>query len=140
MEEKGSVLSLFPALGISNTALKVLCIDPLGEPSFPSWVVLLVRVINGQTSPEVRILPDSWYNRMYSSLKKEVTVAQEKRHFIVTEQGRKTGVLLSLKEYRELIEDLQDLAIIAERKDEPSLPFEVVKERLERKWLDTDSK
>ncbi len=67
-------------------------------------------------------------------------MAQEKRHFIVTEQGRKTGVLLSLKEYRKLLEDLQDLAIIAERKDEPSLPFEVVKERLERKWLDTDLK
>ncbi|MFC1937383.1 hypothetical protein ACFLWY_02340 [Chloroflexota bacterium] len=50
-------------------------------------------------------------------------MAQEKRHFIVTEQGRKTGVLLSLKEYQELLEDLQDLAIIAERKDEPSQPF-----------------
>ncbi|MDO8490972.1 MAG: hypothetical protein Q7T04_03025 [Dehalococcoidia bacterium] len=55
---------------------------------------------------------------------------QDKRRFVVTEKGRKTGVLLSLKEYRELVEDLQDLAIIAERKGEPSLPFEVVKERL----------
>ncbi|MFH1032729.1 MAG: hypothetical protein V1767_09235 [Chloroflexota bacterium] len=58
---------------------------------------------------------------------------QEKRCFVVTEKGRKIGVILSLKEYRELIEDLQDLAIIAERKDEPSLPFEIVKERLEFK-------
>lgn len=65
---------------------------------------------------------------------------QDKRHFVVTEKGRKTGVLLSLKEYRELIEDLQDLAIIAERKAEPSVPFEVVKEELERKWRDTGSK
>ncbi len=65
---------------------------------------------------------------------------QDKRRFVVTEKGRKTGVLLSLKEYRELLEDLQDLAIIAERKGEPSLPFEVVKERLERKWRDTDLK
>ena len=65
---------------------------------------------------------------------------QDKRRFVVTEKGRKTAVLLSLKEYRELLEDLQDLAIIAERKGEPSLPFEVVKERLERKWRDTGSK
>ena len=65
---------------------------------------------------------------------------QDKRRFVVTEKGRKTGVLLSLKEYRELLEDLQDLAIIAERKGEPSLPFEVVKERLERTWRDTSSK
>ncbi len=65
---------------------------------------------------------------------------QDKRRFVVTEKGRKTGVLLPLKEYRELLEDLQDLAIIAERKGEPSLPFEIVKERLERKWRDTGSK
>ena len=67
-------------------------------------------------------------------------MAQEKRHFIVTERGRKTGVLLSLKEYEELLEDLQDLAIIAERKDEPSQPFEIVKKRLEQKWRHTSSK
>ena len=62
----------------------------------------------------------------------ELTMEQDKRRFVVTEKGHKTGVLLSLKEYRELLEDLQDLAIIAERKGEPSQPFEVVKERLEQ--------
>jgi PHD/YefM family antitoxin component YafN of YafNO toxin-antitoxin module len=60
--------------------------------------------------------------------------------FVVTRKGHKTGVLLSLKEYNELLEDLTDLAIIAERKGEPSQPFDVVKERLERKWLNTNSK
>ena len=65
---------------------------------------------------------------------------QGKKRFIVTERGHKTGVLLSLREYRELLEDLQDLAIIAERKGEPSQPFEMVKEKLQRKWRRTDSK
>ena len=60
--------------------------------------------------------------------------------FVVTRKGQKTGVLLSLKEYKELLEDLADLAIIAERKGEPSQPFDRVKERLERKWLNTGSK
>jgi hypothetical protein len=60
--------------------------------------------------------------------------------FVVTRKGQKTGVLLSLKEYRELLEDLTDLAIIAERKGEPSQPFDLVKERLERKWLNTSLK
>jgi PHD/YefM family antitoxin component YafN of YafNO toxin-antitoxin module len=59
---------------------------------------------------------------------------------VVTRKGQKTGVLLSLKEYNELLEDLADLAVIAERKEEPSQPFDVVKERLERKWLSTGSK
>ncbi len=60
--------------------------------------------------------------------------------YVVTRKGQKTGVLLSLKEYNELLEDLADLAAIAERKNEPSQPFEVVKKRLERKWLNTGSK
>ncbi len=67
-------------------------------------------------------------------------MTQEKKHFIVTEQGRKTGVLLSLKEYKALLEDMQDLAIIAERKGEPAQPFEIVKKRLEQKWRRTSSK
>lgn len=62
-------------------------------------------------------------------------VQQIKKQYIVTEKGQKTGVLLSLEEYRELLEDLEDLAIIAERKDEPAIPFEVVKKRLKQKWL-----
>jgi hypothetical protein len=61
-------------------------------------------------------------------------------HFVVTRKGQKTGVLLSIKEYNELLEDLADLAIIAERKSEPSQPFDAVKKRLERKWLNTESK
>lgn len=60
--------------------------------------------------------------------------------FIVSRKGQKTGVLLSMKEYNELLEDLSDLAIIAERKNEPSEPFDVVKKRLERKWRNTSSK
>jgi PHD/YefM family antitoxin component YafN of YafNO toxin-antitoxin module len=61
------------------------------------------------------------------------------KRFVVTEKGQKTGVLLSLKEYEALIEDLHDLAIIAERKDEPSEPLSVVKEKLLRQW-NTESK
>lgn len=67
-------------------------------------------------------------------------VKQDTRRFVVNKKGQKTGVLLSIKEYEELLEDLTDLAIIAERKDEPSIPFEVVKEKLERKWQNTDSR
>lgn len=61
-------------------------------------------------------------------------MAQEKRRFLVDEKGRKKAVVIPVKEYNELLEDLEDLAIIAERKEEPAEPFEVVKERLEDKW------
>ncbi|MBF8265211.1 MAG: hypothetical protein HW384_1075, partial [Dehalococcoidia bacterium] len=35
------------------------------------------------------------------------------------EKGRKKAVLLPIREYQELMEDLEDLAIIAERREEP---------------------
>ena len=62
------------------------------------------------------------------------------KRFIVNERGHKTDVLLTLKEYRSLLEDLHDLAIIAERKGESSQSFEVVKKKLESKWRNTSLK
>ncbi len=35
-----------------------------------------------------------------------------------------------MKEYEELLEDLHDLAVIAERKDEPTTSMEELKKRL----------
>jgi hypothetical protein len=61
-------------------------------------------------------------------------MAPRTKRFVVTEKGEKTGILLSLKEYQTLLDDLRDLAIIAERKDEPSQPFSVVKEKLLNEW------
>jgi len=66
-------------------------------------------------------------------------MVRKTKQFVVTEKGQKTGILLSLEEYESLIEDLHDLAIIAERKDEPSEPISVVREKLLREW-DTKSK
>ncbi len=56
------------------------------------------------------------------------------KRFVITEKGKRTSILLSLKEYESLIEDLHDLAIIAERKAEPSEPLSVVKEKLLQQW------
>ena len=64
----------------------------------------------------------------------------QKRQFIVDEKGRKKAVLLPIREYQELMEDLEDLSIIAERRDEPSEPFDIVKKRLETEWQFSKSK
>ena len=61
-------------------------------------------------------------------------MTQKAKRFVVTEKGQKTGILLSLKEYENLLEDLRDLAIIAERKNEPAEPFNTVKEKLLKQW------
>lgn len=57
---------------------------------------------------------------------------RQKISFVVDEKGRKRSVVLPIKEYQELLEDLADLALIAERKNEPTEPLEVVKKRLGR--------
>ncbi len=44
--------------------------------------------------------------------------------FITDINGNKISVILSLEDYEELLEDLEDLAAVAERKDEEAIPFE----------------
>lgn len=44
--------------------------------------------------------------------------------FITNANGEKTAVILALADYEELMEDLEDLAAIAERKDETCIPFD----------------
>ncbi len=48
----------------------------------------------------------------------------EKFHpqFVTDTSGRQTAVILPLGEYYELMEDLDDLAMAAERTDEPTVP------------------
>lgn len=59
-------------------------------------------------------------------------MAQSKKQFLVDENGEKTAVLLPIEEYEALKEDIQDLAITADPRDEPRKRMDVVKERLER--------
>jgi len=46
--------------------------------------------------------------------------------YVIDASGTRTGVLLSVNEYEELLEDLQDLAVLAERREEPRLSHEQV--------------
>ena len=55
--------------------------------------------------------------------------------FIVDESGNKTAVILPLEDYEELLEDIHDLTVIAERKSEPSINLEELKKRLKADGL-----
>ncbi len=41
--------------------------------------------------------------------------------YITNETGEKTAVILSMETFQELLEDIKDLAVIAERRDEPTI-------------------
>lgn len=51
--------------------------------------------------------------------------------YVINTQGKKTGVLLSLKQYQQLLEDLHDLTILASRRDETPVTLEEMKRRLQ---------
>ena len=55
--------------------------------------------------------------------------------YIVDKKGKKTAVVLPIDEYEELIEDIHDLAIIAERRDESTKSMKEVKRRLKKDGL-----
>lgn len=55
--------------------------------------------------------------------------------FIVDNSGKKIAVVLPLENYEELLEDLHDLAIIAERKDETTISFNELKKGLKKDGL-----
>lgn len=58
-----------------------------------------------------------------------------RERYIVDKKGEKTAVVLPVEEYEELLEDLHDLAVIAERRDEPTITFEELKKSTrERKY------
>ena len=59
----------------------------------------------------------------------------ETRQFITDDAGNKTSVVLPIAEYEELMEDLADLARVAERRDEESVPFKDAAAKLKKGGL-----
>jgi len=60
-------------------------------------------------------------------------VAREQ--YVIDSEGRRTAVLLSLEQYERLMEDLHDLAVVAERRDEESISLQELKRRLKKDGL-----
>lgn len=50
--------------------------------------------------------------------------------YVVDAQGSRMAVILSLDQYERLMEDLHDLAIVAERREEEPLSLAEMKRRL----------
>ena len=57
---------------------------------------------------------------------------KSEERYITDEKGRKKAIILPIKEYEELLEDLHDLAVIAERREESTLSFEELKEKVKK--------
>jgi len=57
-------------------------------------------------------------------------MGNDPERYVIDQTGKKTDIILSMDEYQSLLEDLHDLAVIAERKDEPTISLDELKRRL----------
>jgi PHD/YefM family antitoxin component YafN of YafNO toxin-antitoxin module len=57
-------------------------------------------------------------------------MGRAREQYIIDENGRKTAVVLSMRDYRRLMEEVHDLAVVAERRGEPAISLEELKRRL----------
>jgi hypothetical protein len=58
-----------------------------------------------------------------------------KPQYVTDENGEQTAVLIPIEPFRELLQDIEDLAAIAERREEPTIPHEEVIAQLKRDGL-----
>ncbi len=65
--------------------------------------------------------------------KRSTKVTMPKGRYVTDRKGKRTGVVLSLKRYSRLMEDLHDLAVVAERRTEKLLSAEEMRKRLRQR-------
>ena len=66
------------------------------------------------------------------------TIRDLQAQYVTDENGKKTAVILPIEEFEELLEDIEDIAVLLERRDEPSIPFDEVIAKLKQNGLLSD--
>lgn len=78
-----------------------------------------------QKSPQIV----SNYYFVYNSILSIICIILIMPSFVQDDKGNTTHVLLTIEEYEELLEDLEDLKIIVERRGEETVSHEELKEK-----------
>jgi hypothetical protein len=60
---------------------------------------------------------------------------QLKPQYVTNEAGEKTAIILPIEEFEELLEDIEELAIVAERREEPTMAHDQLVTELKRDGL-----
>ena len=85
------------------------------------WAVYTAFAI--RTLPCLDSMGGVWYYTLMST------------QYVTDDKGKKTAVLLPIEKYEKLLEDLEDLAAIAERRSEPTISHDELIEELKRDGL-----
>lgn len=60
------------------------------------------------------------------------SIRELQAQYVTDKKGRKTAVILPIEEFEELLEDIADMAVLLERRDEPTVPFDKVVAKLKK--------
>ena len=58
-----------------------------------------------------------------------------REQYVVDDSGSRTAVILPVERYEHLLEDLHDLAVVAERREEKPIDLDEMKRRLKKDGL-----
>jgi PHD/YefM family antitoxin component YafN of YafNO toxin-antitoxin module len=61
-----------------------------------------------------------------------LSIKELQAQYVTNETGKKVAVILPIEEFEELLEDIEDLAVLAERRDEPTISHDKVMAKLKR--------
>ena len=67
--------------------------------------------------------------------KRSAKTTAPRPRYVTDRQGKRTGVVLSLKRYARLMEDLHDLGVVAERRPEKAVSADDMRKRLQKRGL-----
>lgn len=60
------------------------------------------------------------------------SIRELQAQYVTDKKGKKTAVILPIEEFEELLEDIADMAVLLERRDEPTIPFDKVVAKLKK--------
>ena len=73
--------------------------------------------------------------KMSMLAKRSTKTISHRERYVTNRQGKRIGVVLSLKRYSRLMEDLHDLVVVAERRNEKPVTADDMKKRLRKRGL-----
>lgn len=124
-------------LGRENGGRLLVVNEATGEHvELPLWEALAEQIIQAEEEMEEQaptIQAKIREARAAYQAGEYVTIDEEQ--YIIDTKGKKTAVILPIRRYERLMEDLHDLAIIAERREEEPTSLEELKRRLKEGGL-----
>jgi hypothetical protein len=112
-------------------------------PLIPIFIVITIGWlfrphIATSLSDLIEFHTDVYYPKPYYAKRTEremVGMKDLNPQFITNEAGERISVVLPISKFQELLEDIEDLAVVAERREEPTISHETLLTELKRDGL-----